>query len=174
MAPLHRQAIQQARAGKFVATPPMLRALKKYAANSRNQLPREAIDTNLSWFGSREWPVDPEYSSAQQDRIWGLCLLSDGKTFRNNRETRKLGARERAVIAGLHTFTFVGMHRTVLDYDTRNARTRGVERATDVHPVFRAYGAGAYFEFIYRPWQSHWRSLNVGFTVLASGEGNAP
>lgn len=174
MTPLYLQAIRQAQDGKFVATPTMLRALKKYAANSRNQLPREAIDTNLSWFGSREWTVDPDYANAQQDRIWGMCLRADGKTFRDTKETRKLGARERAVIAGLHTFTFVGMHRTVLDYDTQNPRTRGVERATDVHPVFRAYGAGAYFEFIYRPWQSHWQGLNVGFTILASGEGNAP
>lgn len=173
MLPLYMQAIRQAQDGKFVATPPLLRALKKYVSNNRHST-RLLIDNDMAWFGSREWPVDPEYGNEQQARIWGLCLLADGKTFRNNRETRKLGARERAVIAGLHTFTFVGMHSTVLDYDTRSHRTRGAERATDVHPVFRAYGAGAYFEFIYRPWQSHYQGLNVGFTILASGKGDAP
>lgn len=173
MLPLYMQAIRQAQAGTFVATPPMLRALKKYVSNTRHSS-RLLIDNDMDWFASREWPVDPKYNNEQQDRIWGLCLRADGKAFRDTKETRKLGVRERTVIVGLHTFTFVGMHSTVLAYDTQNHRTRGSERATDVHPVFRAYGAGAYFEFIYRPWQAHWQGKNAGFTILASGEGDAP
>lgn len=173
MIPAYLEALRAAQAGSLVVTPRTVTALKLYVGNNRNKFERSLIDqVDMPVLALREWPVSEEYTRAQQDRIWGLLLKADGKTFRDNAEARKFGALERKVVNGLHTFTFVGIHSRVVAYDTR--RHPGRERAEDVHPIFRMYGAGAYVEYIYRPWQSHYQGLNVGFTLLSSGEGHAP
>ena len=163
------RSIDSARNGTFVADPSNLRALKRYAMNSgRVRSMRNDIYNDLAHFGAREWPVEESYGKAQLERIWGLLLLSDGKTFRDNKEARKLGSRERYVVANGTHFTFVGMY---VETDESDRTRPGCERAREAYPVFRLYGGGYYMEFLFRPWQAHYLSKeHTGFCILGSGK----
>lgn len=172
MIPAYLQALRDAQACTLVVTPRVVTALKLYVGNNRRKFLRTVIDQDMDQLFACEHVVEDGYTKAQQDRIWGLLLKPDGKTFRDNVEARKFGALERRVVNGLHTFTLVGVHATVVDYDSREYP--GKERAGDVQPVFRMYGAGHYVEYIYRPWQAHYQGIGIGFTLLGSGEGHAP
>lgn len=172
MLPAYLQAMRDAQAGNLVVTPRVVTALKLYVGNNRHRFLQSVIRQDMDQLFAVEHPVEDAYTKAQQDRIWGMLLRPDGRTFRDNKEARKFGELERRVVNGLHSFTLVGIHSTLVEYDTRNFP--GHERNEDVHPVFRMYGAGHYVEYIYRPWQSHYQGLNVGFTLLGSGKGDAP
>ncbi len=71
-------------------------------------------------------------------------------------------------MANLTHFTFAGMHRTLLRYDS--SRHPEFERSEDVYPLYRAHSPFGYVEFIYRPWQAHYLDkTKVGFLLTGAG-----
>lgn len=155
-------AVRRMETGSMFVTESVAHAFRLFFGNSRH---RHTVEERLRVLGLIEkgWPLDAEFEECSLAWVADLALRKDG-AFRDTPFARRLGSKERAVVLHATHFKLVGMNWELQAYDSRCYP--GLERFTDVYPIYRLFGGGDHFDYFYRPWQANTDHAKTGIVIV--------